>query len=186
MKNVKMDRKTRYTRMMLQDSLVELMKDKPITKITIKELCEKADINRSTFYAHYNDQHDLLRNIQEETLSWVSEAVDSVFGKTDKNGITEAIEKICQYLVENSRHLQVLMSEQGDLNFQKELFTLIYKYCGMSPLSNINTGTEISEDYFVFVVNGSVGLIRNWLKNGFTKNAKEMAETIYNFAIAIR
>ena len=62
MKELKMDRKTRYTRMVLQDSLIELMKEKPISKITIKELCEKADINRTTFYAHYTDQYDLLRN----------------------------------------------------------------------------------------------------------------------------
>jgi AcrR family transcriptional regulator len=65
---IKMSRKTRYTRKALRDSLVELMKDKPITKITIKELCENADVNRTTFYAHYRDQYDLLQQIEEETL----------------------------------------------------------------------------------------------------------------------
>ncbi|HCA30580.1 MAG TPA: TetR/AcrR family transcriptional regulator, partial [Ruminococcaceae bacterium] len=68
MRKMKESRKTRYTRMVLQDSLLELMKNKPISKITIKELCETADINRTTFYAHYRDQYDLLRTIEGETL----------------------------------------------------------------------------------------------------------------------
>lgn len=183
---MKENRKTRYTRMVLQDSLIELMKEKPISKITIKELCEKADVNRTTFYAHYSDQYDLLRKIEDEVLLWLKEAIISVMGKTDKSGTIEVLERICQYFVENSRHLQVLMSEQGDIDFQKELFTLIYQQCGMSSPAPENTGLGMNEDGFIFIVNGSVGLIRHWLKNGFTKSAKDMAETIYDMAVPIR
>lgn len=182
MRERKMDRKTRYTRMALQDSLIELMKEKPITKITIKALCERADINRTTFYAHYADQHDLLRHIEEEALSWVREALITLVEKTDKRGIIEVLEGICRYLVENSGYLQVLMSEQGDLDFQQELFTLIYQHCGIFPAA----AAGVSEDYFIFAVNGSVGLIRHWLKNGFHKSAKEMAETIYDLAVPMK
>ena len=67
---MKENRKTRYTKMVLQNSLFELMEKKPIEKITIKELCENADINRTTFYAHYSDQYDLLAKIENETISW--------------------------------------------------------------------------------------------------------------------
>ena len=66
---MKESRKTRYTRMALEDSLIELMTKKPISKITIKELCENADINRTTFYSHYSDQYDLLRQIEDDALS---------------------------------------------------------------------------------------------------------------------
>lgn len=183
---MKENRKTRYTRMVLQDSLIELMKEKRISKITIKELCDKADINRSTFYAHYTDQYDLLRKIEDDVLLWLKEAIITVMEKTDKSGTIEVLEKICQYLVENSRHLQVLMSEQGDIDFQKELFTLIYQQCGVSSSTFMKNGFGMSEDSFIFVVNGSVGLIRHWLKNGFTKSAKEMAEVIYDMAFPVR
>lgn len=183
---MKEDRKTRYTRMALQDSLIELMKEKPVSKITIKELCEKADLNRTTFYAHYSDQYDLLRKIEDEVLLWLKEAIITVMGSTDKSGTIQVLEGICQYFVENSRHLQVLMSEQGDIDFQKELFTLIYQQCGMSSPTSANIGLDMNEDCFIFVVNGSVGLFQHWLKNGFNKPAKEMAETIYDLAIAIR
>jgi AcrR family transcriptional regulator len=54
---VKTNRKIRYTRMVLRESLMELMKTKAISDISIKEICAAADISRSTFYAHYKDQY---------------------------------------------------------------------------------------------------------------------------------
>lgn len=182
MKEMKESRKTRYTRMVLQDSLFELMGKKPITNITIKELCENADINRTTFYAYYTDQYDLLRKIEDETLSWAKEAISDFIGKTDKDERMKVLEEIFQYFVENSKHLQILMSEQGDIDFQKQLFTLIYQQCGISPLIAADPNLNVGEDYFIFAVNGSVGLIQHWLKNGINRSAKEMAESIYDLA----
>ncbi|MDF1494006.1 TetR/AcrR family transcriptional regulator [Caproiciproducens sp. CPB-2] len=186
MKEMKESRKTRYTRMTLQDSLFELMEKKPITKITIKELCENADINRTTFYAYYTDQYDLLRKIEDETLSWVKETLTNLIGKTDKYESMEVLEGIFQYFAENRKHIQVLMSEQGDIDFQKQLFTLIYQECGISPSATADANVSIKEDYFVFVVNGSIGLIQYWLKNGLNRSVKEMAEIIYSMSSQIR
>ena len=186
MKELKSDRRTRYTRKALQDSLIELMKEKPIAKITIKELCEKADINRTTFYAHYTDPYDLLRKIEEEVLLWWKEAISTILGKQDKQGVLRELEEICRYFTDNSRHLRVLMSERGDIAFQKELFSMIYEQyettASAAGGSKLSTGKG---DGFIFIVSGSVGLLQYWLKNGFTKNVREMAETIYNLAFPI-
>ncbi len=180
MREMKDNRKTRYTRMVLQDSLFELMEKKPITKITIKELCENADINRTTFYAYYADQYDLLRKIEDETLLWVKESLSNLISKKDKDERMMILERIFQYFVENSRHLKILMSEQGDIDFQKQIFTLIYQECGISPAAAAGVDMSISEDYFIFAVNGSVGLLQHWLKNDINRSAREMAETIYD------
>ena len=186
MKEMRESRKTRYTRMVLQDSLFELMREKPITKITIKELCEKADINRTTFYAYYTDQYDLLRKIEDETLSWVKEALSNLISQTDKYETMKILEGIFQYFAENFRHLQILMSEQGDINFQKQLFTLIYQESGMTSPTVADVNPGIREDCFIFVVNGSIGLIQHWMKNDMKRSAKEMAEIIYTLTSQIR
>ena len=68
MSSKKIDRRKKYTRMVLKESLLEILKSKPITSITVKEICERADINRSTFYSHFNDQFDLLFQIEEELI----------------------------------------------------------------------------------------------------------------------
>ena len=50
----KTDARIRYTQRILKESLLALLKQKPINKITVKEVCELAELNRATFYAHYS------------------------------------------------------------------------------------------------------------------------------------
>ncbi len=57
------DRRVKYTKAALEEALLDLMAEKPIEKISVKELCEKADVNRSTFYAHYGSPQELLDSI---------------------------------------------------------------------------------------------------------------------------
>ena len=182
MKILKQNRKTKYTKMVIQDSLIGLMKEKSISKITIKEICEHADINRTTFYAHYTDQYQLLNSIEEETLSWVKEIIAGFSGKTDKKDFISNIEKVFEYLIENRNHIQILMSEQGDIAFQRDLLSVIYEQCGIWLVNDSNADAGKSELYFVFLVSGSVGLIQHWLKTGLNETAGEMSEIIYDMA----
>lgn len=62
----KLDRRTAYTRMVIRDALYDLLKTKHLDEITVKELCEKADINRATFYRNYLDLYDLFEKLEEE------------------------------------------------------------------------------------------------------------------------
>ncbi len=180
MKELKMDRKKRYTRMVLQDSLIELMREKPINKITIKELCENADVNRSTFYAHFSDQYELLNTIEEETLNWAKVAFENLVGSaSDEAETIKGLEGICQYIADNSKHLQILMSEQGDISFQKQLFTLVYHLLGINPQANQNGDGDSKELSLIFAVNGCVGLIQHWLKTGLRESPQEIAGIIF-------
>ena len=56
----KRDARVRYTQKVLKDSLLQLLEKKLINKITVKEVCELAERNRATFYAHYTDCFALL------------------------------------------------------------------------------------------------------------------------------
>lgn len=62
------DRRVKYTLLALRGSLLELMREKDVSRITVKELCERADVNRGTFYAHYASPADLLEQIEQELL----------------------------------------------------------------------------------------------------------------------
>lgn len=186
MDETSINRKIRYTRMVLKDSLLELMKEKPVSKITVKEICEKADINRATFYSHYSDPYDLLHKIESETLEWAEKMVTTILAQTDEKEMIKIIENILEYIVDNKKHIQVLMSEQGDINFQKQLLSMIYNRCGISPTNEKNADSLADEYYFVFVVNGSVGLIQYWLKSSLNRSAREMAEIIHNMAFKTR
>ncbi len=65
---MKTDARVRYTRKVLKESLLKLLKEKPVNKISVKEVCELAELNRATFYAHYADCFDLLNSIEQELI----------------------------------------------------------------------------------------------------------------------
>jgi AcrR family transcriptional regulator len=179
MKNedLQLSRKTRYTKMVLRDSLTELMKEKSILRITIKDICELADISRSTFYAHYKDQYDLLQQIQEETITNVEKLLEKYNDDASKNGIVRMLEEMLRYIADNGESIQVLLSENGDITFQKKIFGFtrqkqILKYF----TGKYNNRTQ--EYASIFVVNGSIGLVQQWLKNNMDVPIGEMARLI--------
>lgn len=69
------DRRVQYTKRVLRESLMALLHEKPLEKISVKEICERADINRSTFYVYYGSPRELLNSIFEEMLSDLSKNV---------------------------------------------------------------------------------------------------------------
>ena len=70
-----MDRRIRKTRAQLRQGLAELLKEKSIKEITVKELVEKVDINRSTFYLHYTDIYDMMEKIENELTGEIEDLI---------------------------------------------------------------------------------------------------------------
>lgn len=69
------DRRIRRTRRQIRRALAQLMQQKSASEITVKELVDLADINRSTFYLHYNDIFDLLAAVEQELFDEIYAAV---------------------------------------------------------------------------------------------------------------
>lgn len=97
------NRKTRLTKRLLKESLIELLNEKEINKITIKEICDNADLNRSTFYAHYTDIYELLDEITQDLISHVPMA-EGINTYSISN-----IEECISYIQENKKTFSVLL-----------------------------------------------------------------------------
>ena len=61
------------TKKAFETSLVQLSQELPLNKITVKLLCEKAQLSRNAFYFHYSDLNDLIADIENSILSEVKE-----------------------------------------------------------------------------------------------------------------
>ncbi|MBQ9011148.1 MAG: TetR/AcrR family transcriptional regulator, partial [Bacilli bacterium] len=61
-----MDRRVRYTKNVIKETLISLLSEKKINKITVTEVCKIADINRATFYRYYLDIYDLYDHMEQE------------------------------------------------------------------------------------------------------------------------
>ncbi len=178
MKRSKDDRRVKYTKMVLKESLIKLLAKKDISQISIKEICEDADINRSTFYSHYSDQYDLMRKVEDELLENVSEYLAVyVQSKADIN-LVEMIEKIFEYIKENAPLCKLLLSERGDLDFQKKVMMLVYDK-NISELTSRGAITKEDAEYiYSFTIIGCVGIVQKWLNDDMKKSTKSMAEML--------
>ena len=181
-KIAKEGRKVRYTKMVLRDSLIELMRKKPFIQISLKEICALADIGRTTFYAHYSDQNDLLKSIQDETFNqFVAMAEQQPAKEFSQRILTSRGEKLLNYIAENKDSIQVLLSENGDINFQKKFISYLIDN-GKQMIKYINkdiVDEKIERTYSVFFINGSVAIIQDWLKNGMDIPISEMIKIVF-------
>lgn len=175
-----LDRRKKYTRMVLKDSLLTLLKEKQISAITVKELCELADINRSTFYAHYSDQFDLLNQIENELIADMNMYL-SAYNFTMEKEVLQMTEKLLEYISSKQDECQALLNENGDSSFQKKVAVVAHRFIMKNWLLMSHTDKSISEYLSSFIVNGSIQMMKTWLYNGMDKSPKEMAELINSF-----
>jgi AcrR family transcriptional regulator len=179
MEEKKTDRRVKYSLMVIKESFIKLLKQKPISKITIKEICDDADINRATFYAHYSDQYDLLHQIESELIDGISRYLNSYDFEDLSKAPVEMLEKILEYIKDNSELFNLLLNSNGDIQFQQEVTKII----GQQHFSSMATDKDISEYMFLFFANGAIGIILKWLKDGMKKPAREMAELILRLSL---
>ena len=103
----KMDARKRYTQMVLKQSFLKLLKEKPVNRITVKEVCALAQLNRATFYAHYSDCFALMESI-ENSLRYVNSLdvtalIEAIYDMVDQN------QAACRILILGNTNATVLM-----------------------------------------------------------------------------
>ena len=173
----KEDRRVRRTRKILTQALTELLQQKQVNEITVKELTDLADMNRGTFYLYYKDIYDMLEKIQDEMF----EKLNTIFALREDEKVTEQTKPILldlfRFIEENREMCQVLLSPNGDMSFLHRLNDVLrqkclHMYLGAEPAAN-----EEDFDYrYSFMVYGCAGIIRAWVGRNCPESPEQMAE----------
>lgn len=172
------DRRVLYTKMFLKEALLELMREKPIDRITPTELCRKAEINRNTFYAHYYSTRDVLREIEDEFSAQIIESLSNRFS-AENIDISQMLNEICRIIYEKRDFCKILLSENGDSAFFERTIML-----GKSVIidgwrkEGVRLSDEQMDMFFAYIVNGSIALIRKWTANDMQNTPAEIAALI--------
>ncbi len=160
------DRRVRKTKKAIQDVFCEMTKDKKLNEITVKELCARADINKSTFYLHYRDVYDLADSIQSILIKDVCAIIDEYSYDETIRKAPEIWKRIAEAHFKDSRDLGALMRRPGMSSLVREferavIDTIMNKYVAAGMKKD-------SEEYFhhhlyvTFVINGYLGVLREF------------------------
>ena len=104
------DRRARRTKKALMDALLELLREKPLTAITVTELAKRADVNRATFYTHYQDVYDMYDHLIEALCSICRSIVDAHGSELAAGSYLGLIEDIYQFVDDNELVFNMALS----------------------------------------------------------------------------
>lgn len=173
------DRRIRKTRRALRQSLITLLRSKKLRDITVKELCEHADINRGTFYTHYRDVYDLFEKIEEEIFAEMAAALQNYSLTEDMLELRRGLPCFLEtfgYLVENYELCIVLLGNNRDQAFIDRLSAVGRDRCVSEWVKMYHMKSSREAEYFyTFTVSGCIGILQYWLSNGRKETAEELA-----------
>lgn len=173
------NRRVRMTKKIIKDALLELLDKKPLDKITVTDICNTADLNRSTFYAHYEDAAQVLREIESDVMQQLP--VDSDF-LTEGNGdrFFNMLTDFFRYVKENEKLFRILLLKTGRVNFNQHLASTIM---GKYHKQNLIRDSLIERYQYIYCVNGALELLKEWVSSGFPIDERKFAEIIMRMSM---
>lgn len=179
--NTKENQRVRLTKRLFRESLISLLKKNQLYEITVSQLCEEAEMNRSTFYKHYSNVHDIYEEIESEVLQQSEKCIQGVQNIEEKYIIFQ-LEQLLNYIREHSDLYKLLLDNSADGDFPYKLIKPAMQF--------VTHKSELfppywkgKEEYcFIYVISGSLAMIRRWLSTGTKESSQEIAKMIYQIA----
>lgn len=175
--NQKEDRRVRRTKKLLMQGLTQLMQQKQLRDITVRELADMVDVNRGTFYIHYKDIFDMLEKIEAELFAKFDSIMVSHKDETVINHIKPFLSDLCQFIDENQGMCRVLLGQNGDMAFLHRLNAVMREkiHDDWKKLEPKGDDTEFEYRYS-FVLFGCIGILRTWLESGCKEETSRLVE----------
>lgn len=184
------DRRVRKSKEALKNSLIELMREKSVNNITVKELVTRADLNRSTFYNYYSDIPDMLSKLEDELYNEFLYTLEAHIPKKEKvvdvsKDGHKFIEDMCSVIKNNYEFCKCIFSKNGDLNFLFKLEEMIENNL-KNQLREIFDGKIDHLTYvYSFFKSGYIGILKEWMKGGCVESSEEIANITYDLIKSI-
>ena len=180
----KENRSIQRTQALLKDGLTALMKQKPIQKISVKELTDSVNLNRGTFYLHYKDIYDLMEQIESDMLEQFQE-INQTHKAADMHGTPyPLLVDLFHFLKKNAEFGRILLIENREQTFVDKLKSILRERCLTDWAQMFETSNpELYSFYSAYILSGCIGVIETWLRNGTTQSPEELAQYTENIIL---
>ncbi len=179
--NVKNNRLNRETDERIIETVYRMMTEehRPIGKITVREICERADIHRSTFYAHYQDVYDLVERVE---TSMSRQLTETFFRKLDENAhARECFTELFSFIRDHKEFYLYYLSESrkfGVLQLAWDVIRERYSGTEVSPRTFGAENYEEMEYHGAFFLIGMTAVVKMWLQKGCREEPAELYDLI--------
>lgn len=175
--NIKDNQRSRITKLIMKEAYLKILSNKQSSNITVKEICENAQINRSTFYLHYNEPNDILKELENETIKMVSDYLQSIgkLKEADLN-LKEYIVSFLRYVQKNDEVFRTFLIENNDPHFKRKLFDLALSF--MINDFSIPLPSEHKVLIYHFIVSGCIDVLCEWISSNYKTSEYVIADLL--------
>jgi AcrR family transcriptional regulator len=167
------NQRIRLSKSMLKQALICLLKTKAIEKITVYELCQQAQINRTTFYKYYGSPYGLLDDIENDLFRELEKLL-----ATGMQAEFDCLVQVLRYLDAEQEKCCVLINTVPDQEFSEKLFRLPAIHALLQNHMPDHY-TEKQQEYIkLFVCQGGYAIIRQWLNKENRETPEEIASLL--------
>ncbi len=164
------------SRKLIREAFVELMKEKKLEKITVTDIITRADINRGTFYAHYQDTRAVIEQIENEIIGQMLAFLSEFHYKNFFQNPLPLLLKISRYLEEDVEFYRILINSSGAEQFLVKLKDIFVKY--METDSDVPERIKRSPEFMVrlqFFAGGIINLYQVWFRGEIDSSLNEIS-----------
>lgn len=167
------------SRKMIRQAFFELLKEKNFEKITVTDIVKKADINRSTFYAHYPDVMGVVEEIQKEILDYTQNFMENINFKDFYENPKPYLEYIVKLVAENNELYRLLMtSAMASKQFDQLKYILIDRTIETLEVKE-GFGSKFEVAFATrFFMGGIVDVYTQWLNGMIDCSIDELTEQL--------
>ena len=175
MSGIKGNRRILYTKKIIKESLIDLLKHKKIHEITVTDICKKSNINRGTFYTHYKDAYHLLKSIEDDLFNQILIYIEETPVEAYKDIL---LLKVIELIGENKELCKILFSKQMESNIIDRILYVANK-AQIDKLLSRSKIDNVFLDYFIrYSVGGIISVIQAWLEHDLNESPKEIVQII--------
>mgnify|MGYP002716341310 FL=1 len=177
------DRRVRKTQTAIKDALITLLEKKRFEEITIQEISNLADVNRSTFYTHFIDKYDLLDNMENEKIDEIRSFLESSKNddelKISESQLRETMDFVINSIGEHLDFYKLMFNLGKESNLHEKLYELLTGHLNHVVNDNDKIG-DIPFPYFMSYVSGAgLSLIRHWVEDENRISKEELIQHFY-------
>ena len=164
------------TAVKMDKAFLSLLEKKDFSYITVKEICEKAKVNRSTFYLHYETLEDLLSEMKQDTNVFMTRILecplDELYLVT-----SQYLTPYLKYIKENKRLFLTAVKNTKALRLEKS-YDKMFQFVFAPILERYQVSDEIRKYMMAFYVQGLMAIIAQWLKNDCEDTIEQMIDVM--------
>ena len=172
----------------MDEAFLELLEKKDFTYITVKEICEQAGVNRSTFYLHYETVSDLLAESARYIITQFVEAMPHDTAEFMSQIQTRPLEELylitpeylTPYLNYIKKHRRIFRTtlEQASVLGMNDAYLSLNRHVFMPILNRYQVPLSSQKYMMPFYINGLMGIVNEWLKEDCEDSIERMISVI--------